>query len=76
MITYDSFQFLSTMCEVNSFGVPCFIKTDTAKTILIGQNWQSHVKSGKRMGAYLSKGFTKVAFQVCHRTCSLTAEYK
>ena len=65
MITYDAYQFLLTTCDVSMSGAPCFIRSNTSKTILIGQDWQSHVKGGKRVGAYLSKGFTKVAFKVC-----------
>ncbi|KAH9991685.1 hypothetical protein BJV77DRAFT_513913 [Russula vinacea] len=62
-ITYTSYQILQTKCETNASGVACFVQSGDAKTILIGQNWQSHVKGGKPAGAYLSKGFTKYAFR-------------
>jgi hypothetical protein len=55
---------MQTTCETNASGVAFFVESGDTKTILIGQNWQSHVKGGKPAGAYLSKGFTKYAFRV------------
>ena len=63
-ITYDSFQFTWMTCDVDQTGVVCLIQADTAETILIGEDWQSHIKVAKPSGAYLSKGFMKYAFKV------------
>ena len=64
-ITYDSYQFIQTICEVDSESGECrFIKGSLPITILIGQGWQKHIKGGKAQGAYISKGFTKFAFRV------------
>ncbi|KAF9456117.1 kinase-like domain-containing protein [Collybia nuda] len=51
------------ICNVDSFGIASFIENNTTHTVLIGKNWQAHVKSGKPTGSYISKGFSKHAFK-------------
>jgi hypothetical protein len=56
---------MQSICEVDQqSGEVHFVSGKVPMSILIGKGWQSHVKGGKPSGAYLSKGFTKYAFQV------------
>ena len=65
MLTYDAHPFMQSICEVDQqSGEVHFVSGKVSMSILIRKGWQSHVKGGKPSGAYLSKGFTKYAFQV------------
>jgi len=56
---------MQTICKVDQqSGEVHFISGKVPMSILIGKGWQSHIKGGKPIDVYLSKGFTKFAFQV------------
>ncbi|KAF9461876.1 hypothetical protein BDZ94DRAFT_1310227 [Collybia nuda] len=63
-LTYDAYDFTQTLCNVDPIsGVVSLVQSNSIKSILVGQGWQSHIKEGKPAGAYISKGFSKYAFK-------------
>jgi hypothetical protein len=64
-LTFDSFEFKRTYCIVGDSGDVTAVQHPNLETVLIGNNWQQHVKNGKPAGAYIGKGYSKYAFRVC-----------
>ena len=68
-LTFDSHTFIQTFCMVNLQGEITLVKKSEPETMLVANGWQKFAQQvdvlvGVSTGGYLSKGFSKYAFQV------------
>ena len=68
-LTFDSHTFIRTFCMVNLQGEITLVKKSEPETMLVANGWQKFARQvdvpvGVLTGGYLSKGFSKYAFQV------------
>lgn len=67
-LTFDSYRFIQTFCTVNFEGKIMLGEKSEPETILVVKGWQKFAQdsapAGVSTGSYLSKGFSKYAFQV------------
>ena len=68
-LTFDSHMFIRTFCVVDLQGEITLVKKSEPETMLVVNGWQKFARQvdvpvGVLTGGYLSKGFSKYAFQV------------
>ena len=63
-LTFDSYSFKQTFCTVDLHGEIMLIEKSEPETILVVKGWQKFVQASVPTEGYLSKGYSKYAFQV------------
>jgi hypothetical protein len=64
-LTFDSYTFKKTFCTVNAEGEILLVEKAEPESILVVKGWQKFKHASVPTEGYLSKGFSKYAFQVC-----------